>query len=182
VHWSRRAGHGFASNPSGPRFGLPVGDFRFWRLGAHGLTCCRLDPVANDPLRTGCRLTKWANNCSVTIGSDGESFDFSPLIEVSFDGMLNRRQEAGMEELLLALVTFAASVCFLGHLAKEGMDTFAIVVSVASMPVVGYLAYERGRSQRRWVWVAAVIGPLAIPMLYFIAAISRLRRLPHRLD
>jgi hypothetical protein len=40
----------------------------------------------------------------------------------------------------------------------------------------GLLAHERGRSQRRWVYVAAIIGPLAIPLLYFIAAVSGLRR------
>jgi hypothetical protein len=79
-----------------------------------------------------------------------------------------------MEDLVLAFVTFAASMCFLGHLAQAGMDTLVIIVCLASMPVVGYLAYERGRSQRRWVWIAAFIGPLAIPMLYFIAAFSSL--------
>jgi hypothetical protein len=80
-----------------------------------------------------------------------------------------------MEDLILAFVTSAASMCFLSHLAQAGMDTLVIIVSLASMPVVGYLAYERGRSQRRWVWIAAFIGPLAIPLLYFIAAFSSLR-------
>jgi len=32
------------------------------------------------------------------------------------------------------------------------------------MLVAGYLARERGRSQSRWVWTAAVIGPLAIDL------------------
>ncbi|TAI66001.1 hypothetical protein [Bradyrhizobium sp. Leo170] len=73
-----------------------------------------------------------------------------------------------MEDLILAFVTFAASICFLNHLAHAGMDAFVIVVALVSMPVVGYLAYERGRSQRRWVWIAAAIGPLAIPLLYFL--------------
>jgi hypothetical protein len=56
----------------------------------------------------------------------------------------------------------------------------AEVMFVASMPVVGYLAYERGRSQRRWIYIATVIGPLAIPMLYFVAAISTLRKMINR--
>ena len=82
-----------------------------------------------------------------------------------------------MEDLVLAFVTLAASVCFLGHLAQAGMDTLVIIVSLASMPTVGYLAHERGRSQRRWVYAAAVIGPLALPVLYFVSAISNLRRM-----
>ena len=81
-----------------------------------------------------------------------------------------------MEDLILAFVTFAASWCFLSHLAEAGMDTLVIVVCLASIPLAGYLAYERGRSQRRWVWVAVVIGPLAIPLLYSVAAISTLRQ------
>ena len=80
-----------------------------------------------------------------------------------------------MEDFILALVTLAASLWFLSHLAQAGMDTVVIIVSLAAMPVAGYLAYERGRSQRRWVWIAAAIGPLAIPLLYAVAAISSLR-------
>jgi hypothetical protein len=44
------------------------------------------------------------------------------------------------------------------------------------MFIVGYLAYERGRRQPRWVWIAAVIGPLAIPLLYLVAATSTFRK------
>jgi hypothetical protein len=82
-----------------------------------------------------------------------------------------------MEELVLAFVTFVASIYIFSHSAEAGMDALTIVTFVASMPVVGYLAYERGRSRRRWIYVAAVIGPLAIPMLYFVAAISTLRNM-----
>jgi hypothetical protein len=95
----------------------------------------------------------------------------------SFRGILNGNQEAGMEELILAFVTFVASMYIFSHFAQVGMDALTIAMFVASMPIVGYLAYERGRSQRRWVYVAAVIGPLAIPMLYFVAAISTLRKM-----
>jgi hypothetical protein len=80
-----------------------------------------------------------------------------------------------MEDLILAFVTFVASMFIFSH-AIAGLDAFTILMFVASMPVAGYLAYERGRSQRRWVWVAAFIGPLAIPVLYFVAAISTLRK------
>jgi len=77
-----------------------------------------------------------------------------------------------MEDLLLALVTSAMSIGFVAYLAQAGFDTLVILLSLASMPLVGYLAYERGRSQRRWIYVALFIGPLAIPLLYFVSAIS----------
>jgi hypothetical protein len=51
------------------------------------------------------------------------------------------------------------------------------MAGVALMLVAGYLAYERGRSQSRWVWTAAVIGPLAIPLLYLADAAAALRKM-----
>jgi hypothetical protein len=90
-------------------------------------------------------------------------------------GMIDGKRGAGMEDLILAFVTFVASMFILSHLAGTGMDAFTIVMFVASIPLVGYLAYERGRSHRRWAYVAAVIGPFAIPMLYCVAAISACR-------
>jgi hypothetical protein len=53
----------------------------------------------------------------------------------------------------------------------------ASVTFVASMFIVGYLAYERRRSRSRWVWIPAAIGPLAIPLLYLIAATSAFRKM-----
>jgi hypothetical protein len=94
-----------------------------------------------------------------------------------FRGILNGNQEAGMEDLILAFVTSVVSIYIFSHFEQAGTDAFTIVMFVASMPVAGYLAYERGRSQRRWIYVAAVIGPLAIPMLYFVAAISTLSKM-----
>jgi hypothetical protein len=90
---------------------------------------------------------------------------------------LAKKQEAGMEDLILAFVTFVASMFILSHFAGAGIDAFTIVMFVASIPLVGYLAYERGRSQRRWAYVAAVIGPFAIPMLYRVAAVSTFRKM-----
>ena len=80
-----------------------------------------------------------------------------------------------MEDLILALVTSVASIFIFSH-AMAGLDAFTIVMFLASMPVAGYLAKERGRRQWRWVQVAAFIGPLAIPVLYFVAAMSTLRK------
>ena len=56
------------------------------------------------------------------------------------------------------------------------MDLVLIVTGLGSMLAVGYLAHERGRSQARWVWTAAVIGPLAIPLLYLADGAAALRR------
>jgi hypothetical protein len=56
------------------------------------------------------------------------------------------------------------------------MDLLLIAIALGSMLVVGYLAHERGRSQSRWVWTAAVIGPLAIPLLYLADAAAAARK------
>jgi hypothetical protein len=48
------------------------------------------------------------------------------------------------------------------------MDVILIVTGLGSMLFVGYLAHERGRSQARWVWTAALIGPLAIPCFIWL--------------
>jgi uncharacterized membrane protein len=65
-----------------------------------------------------------------------------------------------------------------GAKQEAGMDSFILVslTFVAPMLIVGYLAHERGRSQTRWVWTAAVIGPLAIPLFYLVVAMSQLRQ------
>jgi hypothetical protein len=54
------------------------------------------------------------------------------------------------------------------------MDIPLLVLFVASMIFAGLLAQERGRW--RWVLVASVIGPLAIPALYLVVATSALRK------
>ena len=56
------------------------------------------------------------------------------------------------------------------------MDAVYVVIALGSMLLAGYLAHERGRSQSRWVWTAAVIGPLAIPMLYLADAAAAVRK------
>ena len=56
------------------------------------------------------------------------------------------------------------------------MDPLLLVLAVGSMLLAGYLANERGRSQSRWVWTAAAIGPLAIPLLYLADGVAALRK------
>ena len=59
------------------------------------------------------------------------------------------------------------------------MESTILVIAafLASMFIVGYLAHERGRNQWRWVQVAAFIGPLAIPLLYLVAAAAALGKM-----
>jgi hypothetical protein len=93
-----------------------------------------------------------------------------------FRGTLNGKREVGMEDLLLAFVTLAASSYNLIHLAGAGMDAFVIVTFLLSFTCCWLSGLWRGRSQWRWVYVAVIIGPLAIPMLYFVAAKTVRRR------
>lgn len=51
-----------------------------------------------------------------------------------------------------------------------------LVVAVGSMMLAGELALEFGRGQKRWIWIAAVIGPFAIPLLFLLAGASALRK------
>ena len=57
------------------------------------------------------------------------------------------------------------------------ISTLAIVViGIGSMLFAGALARDWGRSQTRWVWIAALIGPLALPLFYAVVAMSALKK------
>ncbi len=59
------------------------------------------------------------------------------------------------------------------------MDTatlLIVAIAIGSMLFAGALAQDWGRSQMRWVWIAAFIGPLAIPLFYAVVAISAFRK------
>jgi MFS family permease len=43
---------------------------------------------------------------------------------------------------------------------------FLIAGLILSVWLAGRLAERRGRSFRTWAWVAAIIGPLALPLLF----------------
>jgi hypothetical protein len=51
-----------------------------------------------------------------------------------------------------------------------------LVLAVCSMLLAGELALEFGRGQKRWIWIAAVIGPFAIPLLFLMVGASALRK------
>jgi MFS family permease len=40
------------------------------------------------------------------------------------------------------------------------------VGSIMSMYLAGRIAERRGRSFKTWAWIAAVIGPLALPLVF----------------
>jgi MFS family permease len=40
------------------------------------------------------------------------------------------------------------------------------VASIISMYLAGRIAERRGRSFTAWAWVAAIIGPLALPLVF----------------
>jgi hypothetical protein len=62
----------------------------------------------------------------------------------------------------------------LGRKQEAGMDnaTLVVVIGIGSMLFAGMLAQDWGRSPSRWVWTAAFIGPLAIPLFYVVVAAS----------
>ena len=45
------------------------------------------------------------------------------------------------------------------------MDAITLVAFIGSMYLAGRLAAHRGRSLKNWIWIAAFIGPLALPLL-----------------
>jgi hypothetical protein len=45
------------------------------------------------------------------------------------------------------------------------MDAVTLIAFIASMYFAGRMAARRGRSVRTWAWIAAVIGPLALPLV-----------------
>ena len=45
------------------------------------------------------------------------------------------------------------------------MDAVTLVAFVGSMCLAGHIAERRGRSVKNWAWIAAIIGPLALPLV-----------------
>ena len=46
------------------------------------------------------------------------------------------------------------------------MDVIALVVFIISIFLAGRIAERRGRSFKIWAWIAAFIGPLALPLVF----------------
>lgn len=45
--------------------------------------------------------------------------------------------------------------------------------TILSVWLAGRLAQRRGRNFRSWAWVGAIIGPLALPLLYLFPDLHR---------
>jgi hypothetical protein len=45
------------------------------------------------------------------------------------------------------------------------MDAVALVAFIGSIYLAGRMAERRGRNFKIWGWVAALIGPLALPLV-----------------
>jgi hypothetical protein len=46
------------------------------------------------------------------------------------------------------------------------MDVYLFVALITSIYLAGRIAEHRGRRFRNWAWIAALIGPLALPLLF----------------
>jgi hypothetical protein len=46
------------------------------------------------------------------------------------------------------------------------MDAITLVAVIGSMYLAGRIAMRRGRSFKTWAWIAAIIGPLALPLVF----------------
>jgi hypothetical protein len=49
----------------------------------------------------------------------------------------------------------------------------AVLVTLASMYLAGALANRRGRSVKNWVWIAALLGPFALALLFLLPPAHR---------
>jgi hypothetical protein len=58
------------------------------------------------------------------------------------------------------------------------MDGYAIsalvfIGSVYSIYLAGRIAERRGRSFTTWAWIAGILGPLALPLLFLLPSLQR---------
>ena len=53
-----------------------------------------------------------------------------------------------------------------GSTGARIMDVLAILALIASIYVAGRIAERRGRSFKNWAWIAAFIGPFALPLVF----------------
>ena len=48
------------------------------------------------------------------------------------------------------------------------VDAITLVIFIASIYPVGRIADRRGRSFKVWAWIAVLIGPLALPLVFLL--------------
>lgn len=53
------------------------------------------------------------------------------------------------------------------------MDAYLIAALICSIYLAGRIAQHRGRSFKAWAWIAALIGPLALPLIFMFPNLHR---------
>jgi hypothetical protein len=53
------------------------------------------------------------------------------------------------------------------------MDVVVIIAAVACIFLAAYIAEQRGRSVKAWAWIAVLIGPLALPLIFLFPNLHR---------
>jgi hypothetical protein len=53
------------------------------------------------------------------------------------------------------------------------MDAITLVAFIGSIYLAGRIAERRGRSFKIWAWIAAFIGPLALPLVFLFRNLHR---------
>jgi hypothetical protein len=53
------------------------------------------------------------------------------------------------------------------------MDAIALIAVIGSIYLAGRVAERRGRSFKVWAWIGAIIGPLALPLLFLFPNLHR---------
>jgi hypothetical protein len=51
------------------------------------------------------------------------------------------------------------------------MDAITLVIFIASIYPAGRIAERRGRSFKVWAWIAVLIGPLALPLVFLLPSL-----------
>jgi len=53
------------------------------------------------------------------------------------------------------------------------VDAVALLIVAGSIYLAGRIAEHRGRSFKIWAWIAAFIGPFALPLLFLFPNLHR---------
>jgi hypothetical protein len=53
------------------------------------------------------------------------------------------------------------------------MNVLAVVALIGSVFLAGRIAERRGRSFVVWAWIAAIIGPFALPLVFLFPNLHR---------
>ena len=55
---------------------------------------------------------------------------------------------------------------FYGTRVMDMISGLLLIATIISMYLAGRVAERRGRSFKNWAWIAAAIGPLALPLMF----------------